>query len=202
MLPPDAGKHPVRARPSRRISQLCNAIRPRYGNAPGGEIRGHVRQPLHRGLRGAGAKGRAEAAGSGARGRADPQPRSGRVCTVKKLTLLCFVAALAYSQSPDSDPKQRARAVRDLAKQGEDGVAKLSPYLGDIDLNVRVEAVKALVEIGGPKTLDALVRAAGDNDPEIQIRATDGLANLYLPGYVKTGLSGSLQRVGNSVRGK
>ena len=121
---------------------------------------------------------------------------------MKKLTFLCIIAALAYPQSPDSDPKQRARAVRDLAKLGEDGVAKLSPYLGDIDLNVRVETVKALVEIGGPKTLDALVRAAGDNDPEIQIRSTDGMVNVYLPGYIKTGLSGTLSRAGSSIKGK
>jgi HEAT repeat protein len=65
-----------------------------------------------------------------------------------------------------------------------------------------VETVKALVEIGGPKTLDALVRAAGDNDPEIQIRSTDGMVNVYLPGYIKTGLSGTLSRAGSSIKGK
>ena len=41
-----------------------------------------------------------------------------------------------------------------------------------------------------------------NNDPEVQIRATDGLVNVYLPGYVKNGLSGTLSRVGNSVKGK
>jgi HEAT repeat protein len=92
--------------------------------------------------------------------------------------------------------------VRELAKQGDDAIPKLAPYVGDPDLNVRLEAVKALVEIGGPKTLDPLVRAARDNDPEVQIRATDGLVNFYLPGYVKTGLSGTLQRAGNTVKGK
>ncbi len=120
---------------------------------------------------------------------------------MKTTIFFCLVASLAFSQSSE-DAKQRARTVRELGKQGEDAIPKIAPYVGDADLNVRIEAVKALVEVGGPKTLDALVRAAGDNDPEIQIRATDGLANLYLPGYVKTGLSGSLQRVGNSVRGK
>jgi HEAT repeat protein len=43
------------------------------------------------------------------------------------------------------------RAVRDLAKQGDDSIAKLAPYVGDPDTSVRVEAVKALVEIGGPR---------------------------------------------------
>jgi HEAT repeat protein len=128
---------------------------------------------------------------------------------VKKLTFLslivsaiaaCLMGTLAFSQ--DSDPKQRVRAVRDLAKQREDGIAKLGPYISDQDVNVRVEAVKALVEIGGPKTLDLLVRAAGDNDPEVQIRAADGMVNVYLPGYIKAGLSGTISRAGNSVKGK
>jgi len=36
----------------------------------------------------------------------------------------------------------------------------------------------------------------------VQIRATDGLVNFYLPGYVKTGLSASLSRVGTSIKGR
>jgi HEAT repeat protein len=89
-----------------------------------------------------------------------------------------------------------------MAGQGQDAVPKIAPYLKDIDLSVRLEAVKALDNIGGPKTVDALVEATRDNDPEIQIRAADGLVNVYLPGYLKTGLSGTLQRAGNSVRAK
>jgi len=125
-------------------------------------------------------------------------------------TIFIFILAVAavaaentcLAQSADSDPRQRVRAVRDLSKQGEDAIPQVLPYLADADPNVRVEATKALVEIGGPKTLDGLVRAAGDNDPEVQIRATDGLVNLYLPGYVKTGLSGTISRAGNTVKGK
>ena len=122
-------------------------------------------------------------------------------------TFILAVAAVAalttcLAQSADSDPKQRVRAVRELGKQNDDAIPKLVPYLSDPDTNVRVEAVKALVEIGGPKTVDGLVRASGDNDPEVQIRATDGLVNVYLPGYVKNGLSGTLSRAGNSVKGK
>jgi HEAT repeat protein len=120
---------------------------------------------------------------------------------VKITILLCLITALGTAQSSE-EARQRARSVRELAKQGDDAIPRLAPYAGDPDLNVRLEAVKALVEIGGPKALDPLVRAARDNDPEVQIRATDGLVNFYLPGYVKTGLSGTLQRAGNSVRGK
>jgi HEAT repeat protein len=115
--------------------------------------------------------------------------------------LLALAAGFAAAQDT-SDPRQRVRAVRDLAKQGDDAIPKIAPYAADPDLSVRIEAIKALTDIGGPKTLDALIRAASDNDPEVQIRATEGIVNVYLPGYVKTGLSGTLSRVGNTVRGK
>jgi len=111
-----------------------------------------------------------------------------------------LIATLVSGQQADT--KQRVKAVHDLAKQGQDSVPQIANYLGDVDLGVRIEATKALVEIGGPKTLDPLVRAARDNDPEIQVRATDGLVNIYLPGYSKTGMSGTLQRAGNSIRGR
>jgi HEAT repeat protein len=89
-----------------------------------------------------------------------------------------------------------------MAAQGQDAVPKIQPYLKDIDITVRLETVKALDDIGGPKTVDALVVAARDNDAEMQIRAADGLVNIYLPGYLKTGLSGNLKRAGNSIRAK
>jgi HEAT repeat protein len=117
-------------------------------------------------------------------------------------TLLFLAAAvLGFSQS-QADTRQRARAAHDLAKQGEQGIPSLAPYVSDTDLSVRVEAVKSLVDIGGPKTVDLLVQAARDPDPEIQIRSADGLVNAYLPGYIKTGISGTLQRVGDSVKAK
>lgn len=116
--------------------------------------------------------------------------------------LLCFAAALALMQAQDADPKQRTRAVRDMAKQGDEAIPRIVPSLTDTDVGVRAEAVKSLIEIGGPKTLDALVRAAADNDAEVQIRATDGIVNVYVPGYVKTGLSGTVSRAGATVRGK
>ncbi len=120
---------------------------------------------------------------------------------MKHTILLLLAAVLAFSQI-QGDTKQRARAARDLGKQGEMAIPKLAPYVTDTDVSVRAEAVKALDDIGGPKTVDLLVKAAGDADAEIQIRATDGLVNVYLPGYLKTGISGSLQRAGDSVKAK
>lgn len=121
---------------------------------------------------------------------------------MKTLFSFLLISGLAFSQGPSLDTKQRAKAVRDLSKQGQDAIPKIAPYVSDPDVSVRVEAVKALVEIGGPKTVDALVKAAGDSDVEIQIRATDGLVNVYLPGYTKVGMSGTIQRVGNSIKAK
>lgn len=117
------------------------------------------------------------------------------------LLTLSLSAPLAHAQD-QPDTKQRARTAHDLAKTGPDAIPALQRYVTDPELNVRLEAVKSLDEIGGPKTQDALVLATHDNDPEMQIRATDGLVNVYLPGYLKTGISGSLARAGNSVRAK
>ncbi len=113
-----------------------------------------------------------------------------------------FVTLGLGIKAQDVDAKQRARQVRDQIKLGEEGIAAIAPMIGDADLSVRVEAAKALVTIGGPKTLDPLLRATADNDPEVQIRATDGLVNIYLPGYVKNGLSGTLSRAGNTIRSR
>jgi HEAT repeat protein len=109
-----------------------------------------------------------------------------------------LLASAAFAQ-PAADARARARTIRDLARQGEDAIPRIASSVTDPDLEVRIEAVKALVEIGGPRTLDGLLAAARDNDPEIQIRATDGLVNIYLPGYTRTGISGSLRRVGAVV---
>jgi HEAT repeat protein len=118
---------------------------------------------------------------------------------LRPVLLFVFIPLLAQTQV---DTKQRAKAAHDLAKAGEDGAAKLTPYVTDPDLGVRLEAVKSLDQIGGPKTIDGLILASRDNDPEIQIRAIDGLINAYLPGYLKSGISGTIQRAGNSVRAR
>lgn len=86
-----------------------------------------------------------------------------------------------------------------LARQGSEAIPKLAELVSDADLEVRIEAVKALVEIGTQRSLDPLLKASRDNDPEIQIRAADGLVNFYLPGYAATGLGATLRRAGNVV---
>ncbi len=121
---------------------------------------------------------------------------------MKTIFSFLLLAGFAFCQAPAADTKQRLKTVHDLSKQGEDAISQIVPYVTDPDLSVRIEAVKALVDIGGPRTVDPLVVATRDNDPEIQIRATDGLVNFYLPGYIKVGLSGSLHRVGTTIKAK
>ena len=123
---------------------------------------------------------------------------------MKLVILLLLATTFGFSQTAPTaaEPKQRIRAVRDAAKQGVDSIPKIVPYLSDPEVSVRVETVKALIDIGGPRTVEPLVTATKDNDAEIQIRAAEGLVNAYLPGYVKGGISGSLQRAGDAVRAK
>jgi HEAT repeat protein len=112
--------------------------------------------------------------------------------------LICGCALAQES----SDPKQREHVARDLAKQGKDALPKLQAMLSDPVVDVRVEAVKSIVEIDTAASLDPLILATRDNDPEVQIVATDGLVNFYLPGYVRHGLSASVHRVGNVFKAK
>ncbi len=96
----------------------------------------------------------------------------------------------------------RPKDVRNLAKQGSSALPRLSELLHNPDVDIRLEAVKAITEIGTQASLTPLVQATADTDPEVQIRATDGLVNFYLPGYVQHGLGASLKRVGTGIKGR
>lgn len=114
---------------------------------------------------------------------------------------LVLVLALALPALPQAEvsSKDKIRQARDLGKRGSEGIPQLAPLLSDTDIEVRREAVKALANIGTQYSLDPLVAACADNDSEIQVFATDGLVNFYVPGYIATGLSGTLRRAGNMV---
>ena len=89
-----------------------------------------------------------------------------------------------------------------MAKAGSSAIPQLQELLKNPDAEVRIEAVRQITEIGTAGSLDALIPATRDNDPEVQIRATDGLVNFYLPGYVRTGIGASLRRAGTSIKGR
>ncbi len=80
--------------------------------------------------------------------------------------------------------------ARDLAKGGSDSIGRLTPLVADPDREVRLETVKSIVAIGTQHSIDPLIQATRDSDPEIQIRAVDGIVNFYLPGYRSAGRSG------------
>jgi HEAT repeat protein len=99
------------------------------------------------------------------------------------------------------DAGLRPKDVREMGKGGPDAIPKLAALLSNPDFDIRLEAVKQIAEIDTQYSLDLLIQATRDTDAEIQIRATDGLVNFYLPGYLKTGFGSSLRRVGTSIKG-
>ncbi len=116
------------------------------------------------------------------------------------VTALASLCVLLAAQDPASpDVKERRNAARALGRQSSSAIPQLAGLVADPDLEVRIEAVKALVEIGTQHSLEPLMKAARDPDPEMQIRATDGLVNFYVPGYLRNGLSASLRRTGNRI---
>lgn len=111
---------------------------------------------------------------------------------------LIFAVCLCPFASLAQTPKD----VRAVAKDGQVAIPKVAAYLNSASIDTRVEAVRQLIALGGKDTIDPLILATRDADPEMQIRATDGLVNYYIPGYVKRGLGSSLVRAGNSIRAR
>jgi HEAT repeat protein len=115
------------------------------------------------------------------------------------LLLLCLSLCLT---APAQDAAAlRPKDVREMGKGGANAIPKLAALLTNPDVEIRLEAVKQISEIGTQYSLDPLTQATRDTDAEIRIRATDGLVNFYLPGYLKTGFGSSLRRVGTSIKG-
>jgi HEAT repeat protein len=109
-----------------------------------------------------------------------------------RLILVAVFSSIAFAQTP--------KDVRAAAKEGS--VSKVAGYLDSRSLDTRIEAVKQLIALGGKDTIDPRIHATLDADPEVQIRATDGLVNFYLPGYVKQGLGSTVVRAGASIKAK
>ncbi|MEP6717369.1 MAG: HEAT repeat domain-containing protein [Terriglobia bacterium] len=112
----------------------------------------------------------------------------------RPITVFLLFTALLYGQTP--------KDVRAVAKQGSSAIPTVAQYLNSGSVDTRVEAIKQLTAIGGKDTIDPLMRGTQDADPEVQIRATDGLVNYYLPGYIRQGLGSSVIRAGASLKAK
>ncbi|MDQ6663260.1 MAG: hypothetical protein M3Z23_02570, partial [Acidobacteriota bacterium] len=113
---------------------------------------------------------------------------------MREVFLLFVVSVSLFAQSP--------KEIRAMAKDGPSALPKLQELLHSPETSTRAEAVKAIIEISGAAGVDLLILAAQDNDPEIQIRAADGLVNFYLPGYARSGVGSSLRRAGNNLKAK
>jgi HEAT repeat protein len=115
---------------------------------------------------------------------------------LRATTCALSLALAVFAQSEEGyNSSQRIQRIRELAKRDANAIPALAAYLSDSNRDIRVEAVKAIVKLDTEASLGPLVKAVHDNDSEVQIRATDGIINYYLPGYVaKGGLTGYLTR--------
>ncbi len=109
---------------------------------------------------------------------------------------LPIAAWLLFGQAEEGyNSNQRIIRIRQLAKTDSRAIPTIAQNLDDPNADIRIEAVKAIVKLGTERSLDPLAKATHDNNAEVQIRATDGLVNFYLPGYVARGaLSGPFSR--------
>src|SRR5438105_13297538 len=121
--------------------------------------------------------------------------------TPRRVFFLTTLIALAFI-SASAQETLRPKDVRNLVKQGSSALPRLQDLLRDPDADIRLEAVKAIAEIGTQGSLAPLIQATADIESEVQIHATDGLVNFYLPGYVKTGPGATIKRFGTSIKGK
>jgi HEAT repeat protein len=99
------------------------------------------------------------------------------------------------------DDKAKLREIKDLSKRDSQAIPSLAKFLDDPSFEVRSDAVKAIVNIGTQHSLEPLIVATRDRDPAIQVRATDGLVDFYVPGYVAKGLTSTFTRTGRLVEG-
>ena len=117
-----------------------------------------------------------------------------------KTLALCATCAAFTVALLAADTK--TATIHELVKKGSESIPQIEPFLSDPDTPVRHEAVKAIIELGTGASLSPLIKATTDNDPEIQIHSIDGLVNFYLPGYIKTGISGMFSKAGTSIKSR
>ncbi len=108
---------------------------------------------------------------------------------------LCLCVASAQDKNED---KAKIKGIKQYAKDGSAGIPKIAPYLEDQAVEVRMEAAKAISDIGTQASVDPLVKATADSDPDVQIQAIAGLVDFYYPGYIESGF----QKMSTSLKGK
>lgn len=112
----------------------------------------------------------------------------------------CFLVSSAVGQTTAPSNKETIQTIHELGKRDERSLPSLANYLTHEDRDVRNEAVKAIVKIDTPRSIDPLLTAIRDRDFEIQIRAIDGIVNVYVPGYVAQGVTAVFSKGMNKVK--
>ena len=114
------------------------------------------------------------------------------------------VCAMAAMMAPLAAAQKavQPKDVRDIAKAGSGAIPKMQELLRDPNPEVRAEVVRQLIDIGTGRSLDPLIQATQDRDVRVEVLATDGLVNFYLPGYVKGGFGGTMRLVGTAVKAR
>ncbi|HEX4771108.1 MAG TPA: HEAT repeat domain-containing protein [Bryobacteraceae bacterium] len=107
---------------------------------------------------------------------------------IRVLCSLFLLTAVLLGFSGDKSTKQQIEEIKKLGKTDSQAIPELTKYLSDANLDIRAEAVRAIVKIGTDRSLDPLATATQDKDPQIEMLATDGIVNFYFPGYVSNGL--------------
>lgn len=77
----------------------------------------------------------------------------------------------------DPDPIVRRRACREIGRRGDGAQAQALAAVvrADDDLDVRIEAVRALGSINAPETTTALVAALESDDPAVQFAGVESM---------------------------
>jgi HEAT repeat protein len=121
------------------------------------------------------------------------------------LSAFCLPVLLAQNQAPNplidllkSSPNadQRAKAASELGKQGEPSVVPaLMAALNDPSPKVRRAVVVALAKIRSGDSLEGLISASHDTDPQVRVVAVDALWGYYLGHTPSIGFIGGLKQV-------
>jgi HEAT repeat protein len=122
------------------------------------------------------------------------------------LTLLPFSATAVRAQVEDishQEPKRRIRAAKQLANANDARfIPELAKLLKDPVIDVRLEAVSSITQIGTQDSLEPLISATRDASPEMQVAAVDGLVNYYQYGYVRTGWFSSVKDFAGNIKSR
>jgi HEAT repeat protein len=127
-------------------------------------------------------------------------------CLTVVVALLTFSPTAAQAQVEDlghSEPKRRIRAAKQLANANEARfIPELAKLLKDPVIDVRLEAVSSITQIGTQDSLEPLIGATRDASPEMQVAAVDGLVNFYQYGYVRTGWFSSVKDFAGNIKSR